>query len=482
MIRDKKVLVAVIIFLISGFSNYFIQNHNLEILHKNHPEKTRFSKSIITQDDWSYISPIQNFLQKKEWRENSFGNSGYFKRSPGYPWFIGIFICSDKKITPHNIQKLVGAQIILQAIIPVLLFFIFLQINITFLTAMIVSIIWGILPTFNGFTNYVLTESITPFFVTLFMFFATGKQKWKIYLSAIVLSYLILVKPIFLPFIFSYIFLVKNFKFKILSLCILISILPFTIWKIRCYNIDHQSIYLHPIYHPQNQTVYRLPHQEIFELVKMYQPNGEKYHDWVKNMEKNAKQNQSINWDLTLSIFPKNVQELVGEKNLKNSLYNYYESLKEIEFYAQKGKYSAKELIVVNNFKNYKQKFISAYPFASFVITPIQVAKEMIFHSNLNLYIFQHYYRNQIWMEFLRLLSYIIHCSLFLFPIIGLIFWNNKSSLHPILIPILLTFLYFTIVQRALEERYTYPFLAILYIQSIHVLFTIKNYLQNRKG
>ena len=106
----------------------------------------------------------------------------------------------------------------------------------------------------------------------------------------------------------------------------------------------------------------------------------------------------------------------------------------------------------------------------------------MIFHSNLNLYIFQHYYRNQIWMEFLRLLSYIIHCSLFLFPIIGLIFWNNKSSLHPILIPILLTFLYFTIVQRALEERYTYPFLAILFIQSIHVLFTIKNYLQNRKG
>jgi len=470
VILDKKVLASVIIFLISGFTNYFIQYHNLEILHKNFPEKTRYSKSIITQDDWSYISPIQNYLQENEWKENSFGNASYFKRSPGYSWFIGIFIGLDKKITPHNIQKLIGAQIILQALIPVFIFLIFIQINISLITAIIASLIWGILPTFNGFTNYILTESITPFFLTLFIYLAIGKQKWKIYLSAITLGYLIIVKPIFIPFIFSYLFFIKNFNIKTVSLCILISILPFSIWKIRCYNIDQQSINLHPIYHPQNQNVYRLPHKEIFELVKLYQPNGKNYHEWVAKMEKNAQQNLDIEWLEALSIFPENILYSIGEKNIKKSLYNYHESLKEISFYAQKGNYSPKEISVVKDFKNYQMKIISSYPFTSFLISPGKVAKEMIIHSNLNLYIFQHQYRNQFWMETLRFLSLSIHVLLFILPIIGLLFWKQNLNFIPFLIPIFIIFIYFIFIQRALEERYTYPFLAYLYIQSIFIL------------
>ncbi len=474
MIRDKKVIAAIFIFLISGFTNYFIQKHNLEILHNNFPEKTRFSQSIKTQDDWSYISPIQNYLQKNEWRENSFGNSSYFKRSPGYPWFIGVFISSDKKITPQNIQKLIGAQIILQALVPVLLFLLFVQLKISFVTAFLVSIIWGILPTFNGFTNYTLTESIAPFFLVLFIYLANGKQKWKMYVSTFVLAYLIVLKPIFLPFVISYFFVLKPFNLKMVSLCILLSVLPLSIWKIRSYHIDTQSIHLHPIYHPQNQNVFRLPHQEIFELVKLYNPNGENFHDWIAQLEKSAQQNQSINWTKALSIFPKNVQELLGEKNLKKTIYTYHESLKEIHLYAQKGIYSPKEITVVNDFKKYQNIFISTYPFTSYIVTPIQVAKEMILHSNLNLYIFQHYYRNQFWMELLRFTSLLIHALLFILPIIGLFFWKQNLPFIPFLIPTFLICIYFIFVQRALEERYTYPFLALLYLQSIIILIKLK--------
>ena len=476
MIRDKKVIAAIFIFLISGFTNYYIQKHNLEIVHNKFPNKTRFSESIKTQDDWSYISPIQHYLQKNEWRENSFGNSSYFKRSPGYPWFIGIFISSDKKITPQNIQKLIGAQIILQALVPVLLFLLFVQLKISFATAFLASIIWGISPTFNGFTNYTLTESIAPFFVLLFIFLAIGTQKWKIYLSAIVLGYLMVLKPIFLPFLISYFFVVKPFNLKIVGLCILLSVLPFSIWKIRSYNIDVQSISLHPIYHPQNQNVFRLPHQEIFELVKLYNPNGKNFHEWIAQLEKSAQQNQSINWTEALSIFPKNVQELLGEKNLKKTIYTYHESLKEIHLYAQKGIYSQKEIKVVNDFKTYQNKFMYANPFTSFVYTPIQVAKEMILHSNLNLYIFQHHYRNQFWMEALRFISLFIHVLVFILPIIGLFIWKQNLPFIAFLIPTILICIYFIFVQRALEERYTYPFLALLYCTSVITLIKIKNY------
>ena len=120
--------------------------------------------------------------------------------------------------------------------------------------------------------------------------------------------------------------------------------------------------------------------------------------------------------------------------------------------------------------------FMYANPFTSLVYTPIQVAKEMILHSNLNLYIFQHHYRNQFWMEALRFISLFIHVLVFILPIIGLFIWKQNLPFIAFLIPTILICIYFIFVQRALEERYTYPYLALLYCISVITLIKIKNY------
>jgi hypothetical protein len=476
VIRDKKAIVAIIIFLISGLTNYYIQQKNIQILKTSFPEKIRFSQSIKTQDDWSYISPIQNYIQKNQWKEASYGKNSYFKRSPGYPWFIGLFILKDKKLTQQNLKTLIGIQIILQALIPVLLFLLFLQFKIQFSISIFASILWGILPSFNGFTNYTLTESIAPFFVTFFIYLILGKQKWKIYLSVIILAYLIILKPVFLPFILCYFFIIKPFNFKTIGFYIIISVLPLTIWKIRCYSIDKQSIDLHPIYHPQNKNVFRLPHQKIFDLVKLYNPNGKEYHEWINKLETKAKQNQPINWQEALSIFPKNVITLINKKKLKQSILYYYQSLSEIKTYASKGIYSSKEIRVANDFKIYQKKISRSFPITSYIVTPIIVLKNMIIHSNLNLYIFQHHFRNQIWMESLRLFALLLHCIIFIIAFLNLFLCKKHRVFIAFLIPLSIILIYFVFIQRALEERYTYPFLGILYFSSfISIMKSRKN-------
>lgn len=482
MIRDKKVIFGVLIFIISSFSNYFIQRYNIHFQEQNQPEKIRFHQSIITQDDWSYISPIENFLQLNIWKENSFGNNSYFKRTPGYSWFIGIFIKDSKKITPHNLKILIGAQICLQALVPVILFFLFIQFKLNLNISFYSSLFFGVLPTFNGFTNYTLTESISPFLVIAFVYFALGDKKWKIILSALILAYLILVKPVFSPLILSYLFCLKPFNFKTFIILMLVGILPFCIWKIRSYQIDKQSISIHPIYHSQNKSVYRLPHKAIYELVKLYQPNGKMYHEWIAKMENNIAQNKPLASEIAMEIFPKDFILKIGKKQFNQSVQDFYQTLVQKNIYAQKGVYSTLEVKVAKEFENYRKQFITHYPIQSYIFTPLKVAKDMIFHSNLNLYIFQHQFRGILVMEIFRLISLIVHCSIFFIPILGWIVFKQNYFLNTFILTSGLIFLYFIIIQRGLEERYTYPFIVLWYAQSIYTLIILKNYINSKRA
>ena len=47
-------------------------------------DKKREGKTVITNDDASYLRPAENFIKTGIWKDNSLGLQAHFTRPPGY--------------------------------------------------------------------------------------------------------------------------------------------------------------------------------------------------------------------------------------------------------------------------------------------------------------------------------------------------------------------------------------------------------------
>ncbi|PKR80767.1 hypothetical protein CW751_08325 [Brumimicrobium salinarum] len=116
---------------------------------------------------------------------------------------------------------------------------------------------------------------------------------------------------------------------------------------------------------------------------------------------------------------------------------------------------------------DFKNKFWIQY----YITSPLKVFKEMAFHSNLSLYVFQKSFRGHPLMEFLRLLSFIVHALAFL-ALPFSVFMRKPHYLKSIFSYVLIIYVgYLIFIQRGIEERYTLPILA---LSLIYLAYFIK--------
>ena len=482
MTLKSNLFVYFVLLVVSFTTQWTINQLNIQNT-KEHNIECREGETIITADDYSYLNPVENYITNGIWKESKSGDNAFYQRSPGYGLFCYPFLKLEPEKKGFFYLKII--QTLLQSTIPILIFICLINFGFIRLQALLFALVFGILPAFNGFVFYTLTEGITPFLVTLSFFLAYysyQKNTLKnIIATGIVIGWLILTRPVFglLGLLFIPIILKeKDRNIKYVILAILMAASPIMIWQIRNYSIHQKITNLHPIYSPSNNSVYRIPHQSIYNLIKQFNPEGARYHQWINKLQIAA--NQNIHYShihYPLDIYNSKAIELIGTDTLDKYTNLYYQSIIEIPKQADLKQYSSKELLINQKFNAFKNRYTKEHWLESNVLTPITVFTTLVFHSNLNLYQFQHTYRGNPAMEILRWVSLILHVLIFVVPIILiLLFYPKLKKELKWLLPILVYLIYLCYFQRGVEERYTYPLLGYLYL--VNLLYIKKSVLK----
>ncbi|MFN3874784.1 MAG: hypothetical protein ACK4L7_02585, partial [Flavobacteriales bacterium] len=100
------------------------------------------------------------------------------------------------------------------------------------------------------------------------------------------------------------------------------------------------------------------------------------------------------------------------------------------------------------------------HPFHHQVRVPLRVLKELVLHSNLNLWMFQQTWRGRPLMEGLRWFSAFVHAAALAAAAFAFLF-RLPESLRLLSMGCSMYLAFLAYVQRGVEERYTLPVLFI---------------------
>lgn len=410
---------------------------------------------IPTADEASYLRPPQNWLEGKGWKDSSVGHSSYVQRPPGY----GLVYLTGKSIFPNN------PFIFLKAIHILAFFF-----SIVFLakilfettrntrTALIGSLIYGLLPCYNGFMYYTLTESLTPFVLLILTheFIGVVKQKRRPYLFGLTAAFLLLLRPqlIVFPLIYVVFLLWQSRKFWWIYV---LSTIPFLMWQVRNYSIT-ENVSMHPIYSITNKSIYRPPHEALSNLFRIWEYRSDRFHETVGVLIRDT---STINLASALKNVPQEYREKVQPilKDFQvlafeqNKMFKKENHIRELQI--------EKEFVEKTN--TLREEIISSNRIQYYISTPIKSAIELMTKSHLNLFVFQKSWRGNTFVEALRYICLIIINLSLIVSIIVLFIPKVPLHLKFIFLGVGLTFCYYVFVQRMNEERYMTPLLPIMY-------------------
>ena len=492
----KKYKSAIILFLLSVSIGYLFNVLNLYFLGVDFPEKIRLGQTIVTSDDLVYLKPVINYVDKGIWSDGSIGRQQYFSRPPGYSlFFLPYYLLFGIK---KGLLFLKITQLILFSTSVICLFKLLERLLKSTKSAFVIAFLYGVFPIASGFVFYTLTEAITPAVVVFSLYFL--HKGWfergnkSAYLKAtFFLAFLLLIRPVFSMLVIPLLVLVFNFQVHQESLWkrvgrvlvyLSISLMPILIWEIRVFSICKEFPGLYPVYDKEVNTIYRPSHRAIWEFGKCWGISGKEFHEHIGPIWEQMIFPDSIHGDPIgefIKIIPLTIVKEIGEKNLRFAFEQYQTTVKiQRSFFLQKrvvpAFFSKKEQFVVRKFNFFTEQYKSKHWISYHVVVPLKYLKVMSFHSNLNLYVFQHTWRGSLVMEVVRFLSLLIHFSAFVLLVMSLFVCRLTTFTRLVSISSIIYVLFLAFYFRELEERYTIPILPILFLVSAELLKTSKIY------
>lgn len=465
------------------------------------------SSTIRTSDDASYLSPVENVLRGKGFKNNLIGNFSFFMRPPGYS--ILYFGFRTWLVEKQALYALKYFQICLFGVSVALFYLLLMEIQIPKKIAILVAFFYGSSGIASGFLFYTLTEAITPAMVIIYFYVllkawnskqVTKKQKLY-FLSFLIFGFIFLTRPVLgifsiaIPFYLLWDSMVKR-KQKVFyfSMFVILGFGPMLVWQIRSFQIADEIVGLHPIYSEENlQTPYRPIHQAFWEFAKSWGEEGTKFHSytdafWVSNY---VDQPNSNSISILLKNIPPAVLNEVGKTRLKIAFDLYTKAISKQRNYFLSGLPSIKKKIdyeakAIKLFKELTSEYRDKHFFKYHVILSLSVFKLLTFHSNLSMHIFQKTFRGNAIMEFWRFICFGFHAFVFLIMPFVLFLKNINKELKLVFFSGLVYVFYLIYFQRGIEERYTLPVfpIAILafsfFISKISILFSTNSKFENR--
>jgi len=452
--------------------------------------RVRLEKTIKTADDVSYLLPAKNYLNNKGWNDGTPGIQGNYMRSPGYGLFCLPFLAALEESTALSFIR--TTQCLLMALVAGTLFLLLLQWGFPNQLAFVVASFLGALPSFSGYVFYTLTEGITPALLFLLFFLYSlsrhkniSSKKWSLtiifFIACIVFGCLFITRPVFGTFALLLLSIFLKIKIRLIKRILLIflglvlAFGPTILWEARNISLGKKINGIstfYEIYSPTNNSVWRAPHQSIYELVKLFSISGQDYHEWSKKHETAAYLGQE--WEdieSPLSIFDESSIALIGKDTLTKYVQIFQQSIPEVALYSEQNKYSANEQLVAEKFAEYTRQYKDQYTFRSWIITPLRVLKTIVWQSHLNHFLFWNTYGQRSWMRLFSLFTSLLNFTIYLLPFCCLFFKPKIIKNHFwLILSVGFNILYLIVVQRGLEQRYYTPLLPVLFACSLWII------------
>lgn len=254
-------------------------------------------------------------------------------------------------------------------------------------------------------------------------------------------------------------------------------------WQVRNWNIAKVFVGLHPIYYPENSvSCYRPTHEALWGLCKGWGEVGANFHSYVDPFWNSAIDGNPSDEDIDkiISQFPEEVVKELKQDRLRVVLRNYQQTiLYQKHYYDNKipmpKTLSEMEIKTIAQLKELTTDFKKHFWFQYYIVSPLNVFKELAFHSNLSLYIFQFPFRGNFFMEAFRLFCFIIHSLAFTTLAINLFFKKPIHLKSVFSYSIIIYVCYLVFIQRGIEERYTLPILSLALLSFGHFLIMLKS-------
>ncbi len=232
-------------------------------------QRLRAEFTVATADDVSYLRPVDELLE-------GMAEDTPAVRPPGYGiWYLILRLFLD----PNDAVILIALlQVVLFAASVALLYYTLQAFGIPPLIRAGSVLLFAILPTFQGFLFYTLTEGVTPAYVLIcvccaLMFHQRGDQKWLI-AGTMTWALLLLTRPVLgwagLPLLVAAYFARSGHGSRKAGITVALATLPLFGW------VGYESITsgyftgLHPVYRPDATNVFRPTHKAFWELAKSW--------------------------------------------------------------------------------------------------------------------------------------------------------------------------------------------------------------------
>jgi len=440
-----------------------INETNLSFLKPNFPFKQGL---ITTADEYSYFSPVDQFVETGIWAENSLGAKAYM-RTPGY----GLIYLIAKVIGGSNaFLFLKTIQILLFAGSVYLFSKILITLKLSEKLTLVGTLIFGLMPMFSGFVYYTLSESVLPFFV-LWSFYALLKanENQRNSLNVMIaLGFLLLLRPqmLVLTSLFLFYFLLMR---KRIFWSVLLAFVPLFFWNIRTVYITGEWLGLNPIYSKNNNSLYREPHKEMTDLFRVWEYRGDYFHSTMAILSRDT---SNTTTQSVLKTIPIQYQATVRPIFLEFQKFRH----QQITAYANKkiSSYLPGEKVLIGNIKLARKKLIRDNPADFYLITPLKSFKKLMLTSMMNLFVFQETWKEQSIVLILKYGSFLLISLGFISSILLLIKASNPV-IRVSALSVLVSIFYLSFGQRFNEERYLLPYLSLLLI---HLLVFLEHIIQ----
>ena len=440
---------------------------NLSYLNHDYPYKDGL---ITTADEYSYFYPAESYYQTGEWNASGDGSKAYL-RTPGYGfiYLIALVIGQSKAFLVLKIFQIscyAGSLFLLFKIISDFISKPF---------SLIATFIFGLLPCFNGFTYYTLSESVIPFFMLWWVYGILKPSKHDFLLLVLITSFLVLIRPqlIVFPIVFAVYYLLKKNK---RSIYLLVGLLPFLFWQIRTATLIGEWPDIHPVYSLSNNSIFRPPHQELTELFKIWEHESDVFHE---NMGILSADTSQLARNKVAATIPIHLQTDVLPILKKFQLFRFKQQL----YSGNKiNSYLPGEKELTNNIHQLTQKLKSENKLDYYLLTPLKSLKKLVVTSMMNLNIYQDAWKENLWVFVLKLLSLTFILLGFVTSILFCFFSKCSIEYRLLAFSVLISIFYLVYFQRLNEERYLYPYLGMFFIYTCLYADSLIKLLAKRKS
>jgi hypothetical protein len=463
------------VFLLALLTPWVWNTWNLAAIRDNGKadQLLRADRTLATADDHSYLAPMDDLLAA--W--GVIAPTGHPVkaefRTPGYGlWYLLFRSMLSEQVA---LVALRSFQLLLFALTALMLWHTLERFGIRPWIRTVSVLVCVAMPTFSGFLYYTLTEAVTPALCVLLLcdsllYHRDGKRR-ELLVGVALWALLILTRPVLawagLPLVVAVLLRSEHrVHWRTVLVVTSIAAAPTLLWWGVNMARYGGPLSLHPVYVPESTTIFRPTHRAFWELAKSWGMHGDRFHGIMEGAHRAALHGDtSVGHALEfISTAPVGHLDATKQEALMDVFqrWQHFTATAHAEVLRSGSSFPrgpiAEEHQIVQDIDAITSVYRHDHALRYHVVVPLGVLRQLIVHSNLNLYLFQHTYRGQWWMEGLRWASLMLHVALFM-GLFVCVFWAPSPVLRAVAIGAWLYIGYLAYEQRGVEERYTLPVL-----------------------